>query len=45
MTLWLEALQPGASPGVVAIRHIERPDEETVVTLPEVRVHPVATAR
>jgi hypothetical protein len=39
MTLTLEALTRGASPGLVAIRHVERPDDETVVALPEVRVH------
>jgi hypothetical protein len=42
MTLALEALQVGTSPGLVAIRHVERPDEETVFALPEVRVHPFA---
>lgn len=42
MTLALEALQVGTSPGLVAIRHVERPDEETVFALPEVRVHPSA---
>jgi hypothetical protein len=40
MSLWLEALHSGASPGVVAIRHVARPDEETVIALPAVTVRP-----
>jgi hypothetical protein len=43
MSLALEAVHPGASPGLVAIRHVERPDDETVFSLPEVRVHRAAT--
>jgi hypothetical protein len=42
VTLALEALHAGASPGLVAIRHVERPDEETVFALPEVRVRGAA---
>jgi hypothetical protein len=42
LSLLLEAVQPGTSPGVVAVRHIERPDEEAIVAIPEVRVRTLA---
>jgi hypothetical protein len=42
LSLLLEAVQPGTSPGVVAVRHIERPDEEVIVAIPEVRVRTLA---
>jgi hypothetical protein len=42
LSLLLEAVQPGTSPGFVAVRHIERPDEEAIVAIPEVRVRTLA---
>jgi hypothetical protein len=38
MSLWLEGLLPGASPGFVLVRHLQKPDETALVRLAEVRV-------
>ena len=40
LSLLLEAVAPGVSPGFVAVRHLARPDEQTVVALPAVTVNP-----